>query len=146
MTRTKAIVLLLLIVAPILGACRGDAAADGLSVSGVDVLDVPLTGCQVYHPTGKWLGEVAGVVLKPETGALGYLVLSYREPRVYGRALMITNPQRFVPIPWSRFTPGPKDGTLNLDVDEMALIPAPYLEKAPASLDAAQALAIDNYW
>lgn len=146
MTGTKAMVLLLLVVVPILGACRGVAAADELPVSGVEVTDVRLIGSQVYQSSGKWLGEVAGVVFKSDTGALDYLVLSYQEPWVYGRGLMATNPQRFVPIPWARFTPGPKEGTLSLDADEMTLIPAPYLERAPVSLNAAQALAIDDYW
>ena len=86
------------------------------------------------------------MLLDPETGVIDYLVLSYREPRVYGRALMVTKPQRFIPIPWAQFAPVAGKDILGLDADEMSLIPAPYLEKVPDSLGAAQASAIDRYW
>lgn len=146
MTGTKTLVLLLLVAVPILGACAGASAADERPAPGANVQAVQLVDYQVYSPTGKWLGEVAGVLLEPETGEIGYVVLFYREPRVYGRAVMVIDPRRFIPIPWAWFAMGPDEGTLSLDADEMTLIPALYLEKAPASLNAAQALAIDDYW
>jgi sporulation protein YlmC with PRC-barrel domain len=146
MTGTRALVLLLIVAVPILGACARGVGADELPASGADVQIVELVGYQVYNPTGKWLGEVAGVLLELKTGEVGYVVLSYREPRVYGRAVMVTNPQRFIPIPWAWFTPGPEKHTLSLDAGEMTLIPAPYLGKAPVSLNAELAQAIDDYW
>jgi len=146
MRGNDALALLLVAVLPILGACAEGTRADGLSTSDADVRTVELDGDQVYNLTGKWLGEVAGVLLDPETGEVGYLVLSYREPRVYGRAVMVTDPRRFVPIPWALFTPGDGEDTLRLDADEMTLIPAPHLKQAPDSLSAAQASAIDRYW
>ena len=98
------------------------------------------------NPAGQWLGTVARVLLGPQTGEIGYVVLLYREPHVYGRAVMVVNRQRFVPIPWTLFTPDPAEATLDLDADETILIPAPYLEKAPAFLNTAQGRAIDDYW
>jgi len=146
MKGNKALALLLLVALPILGACAGGTRADGLSTSDADVRIIELDGDQVYNLTGKWLGEVAGVLLGPETGGIGYVVLSYREPRVYGRAVMVTDPKRFVPIPWAQFTPVAGEDILSLNADEMTLIPAPYLERAPDSLSAGQASAIDRYW
>ncbi len=144
--KVQVLTLLLLAALPILGACAGGSGTDEIPSPDADVQAIELDGDQVYNLTGKWLGEVAGVLLDPETGEVGYLVLSYREPRVYGRAVMVTDPRRFVPIPWALFTPGDGEDTLRLDADEMTLIPAPYLEKVPDSLSAAQASAIDDYW
>jgi len=146
MTGTRALVLLMIVTVSILGACAGGVGADELPAPDANVRAVELVGYQVYNPSGKWLGEVASVLLELKTGEVGYLVLSYREPRVYGRAVMVTNPQHFIPIPWAWFTPGLEEHTLSLDADEMTLIPAPYLEKAPVSLKAELAQAIDDYW
>lgn len=141
-----ALVLLLIAVMPILGACRGALAAGEQPPADADAGGVQIVGYEVDTPTGKWLGEVTGVLLEPETGDVGYIVLSYREPWVEGLALMVTNPQRFIPVPWALFSPGPEEGTLCLDADEMTLIPAPSLEKSPDSLNVEQAQAIDAYW
>lgn len=147
MTGFRSLTLLLIFTMPILGACaRVSLAAAELPGASADVQAFPLAGAQVYSSTGRWLGEVAGVLQDTKTGELDYLVLSYREPRVYGKAAMVTNPQRFVPIPWTRFTADAGEASLNLDADEMILIPAPYLEKAPDSLSPAQASTIEAYW
>ncbi len=146
MTGTKTLALLLLVAVPVLGACAGGPATGELPPPGADVRVTQFTGYEVNSSEGKWLGEVAGVLLNPETGETVYLVLFFREPGVYGRALMVRDPRRFIPIPWALFTPDPEGGTLSLDADEMTLMPAPYLKKAPASLSAAQAQVIDDYW
>jgi sporulation protein YlmC with PRC-barrel domain len=146
MKRNIPLVLLLIAVMPILGACKGALAVGEQSAADADAGGVQLIGYEVDNPAGKWLGEVAGVLMEPETGDVSYVVLSYREPWVEGLALMVTNPQRFVPVPWVLFTPGPEEDTLSLDADEMNLIPAPCLEKAPNALNAEQAQAIDAYW
>lgn len=140
------LVLLLTVAASILGACAGGAPAVGLPPSGADVQAAQLVGYEVCNPAGQWLGKVARVLSDPETGEIAYVVLSYREPHVYGRAVMVVNPQRFLPIPWALFTPHPEERTLDLDADEMILIPAPYLDQAPASLTPEQAQAINSYW
>lgn len=140
---TKTLVLLFLIATPLLAACTGASVAAGDDIDGQIA---QLDGDQVYSAAGKWLGEVARVLLDVETGKVDYVVLSYREPRVYGRALMVIDPQRFIPIPWALFTAGPEQGTLSVCADEMTLLPAPYLKKAPADLDVASAAAIDDYW
>ena len=142
----KMLTLLLLLAVPVLGACAESSAAADTPAPGTDARGVQFIGYDVYSLEGKWLGEVAGVLLDPETGVIDYLVLSYREPRVYGRAFMVTKPQRFIPIPWAQFAPVAGKDILGLDADEMSLIPAPYLEKVPDSLGAAQASAIDRYW
>lgn len=146
MQRFGVLVLLMIVVAPMLGACAGESLPVELPAPGAEVQTVQLVGYEVHDPEGKWLGEVAGVLLDPETGEISYVVLSYREPGDYGRAVMVVNPQRFVPIPWALFTPDPEEGALDLDADEMILIPAPYVEKAPAFLEAEQVRAIDDYW
>jgi sporulation protein YlmC with PRC-barrel domain len=140
------LVLLLTVATPILGACAGGSPAVALSPPAPDVRSVQLVGYEVHNSVGQWLGEVAGVLLDPETGDIAYVVLSYREPHVYGRAVMVVNPQRFLPIPWALFTPGPEAGTLGIKADETSLIPAPYLEQAPDSLSVKQAQAIDEFW
>lgn len=142
----KILILLLLVAVLLLGACAGDAPAEDEPMSGANVRAIQFVGYQVYSPEGKWLGEVESVLLTPETGDISYLVLFFREPRAYGRALMVTDPRRFIPIPWERFTLAAREDTLRLDADEMSLIPAPYLEKAPDSLSTSQASAIDDYW
>lgn len=144
--RKEALALLLLAALPILGACVGDSVADEIPSGDDDVPTIEIDGDQVYNLTGKWLGEVAGVLLDPETGEVDYLVLSYREPGVYGRAVMVTDPRRFVPIPWALFTRGDREDILRLDADEMTLIPAPYLEKIPDALNPSQVCGIDQYW
>lgn len=146
MRKTGVLVLLMIVAVPILAACARGALVDERPATGADVRAVQRVGYEVRNPAGQWLGEVAGVLLDPETGEIGYVVLSYREPRVYGRAVMVVNPQWFLPIPWTLFRPNPTEGRLTLDADEMILIPAPYLEKAPAFLNAEQVQAIDDYW
>ena len=142
----RAAILLLLIALLGVGACTPGSLANGLPAPGADLQIVELVGDEVYSLAGRWLGTVAGVLLDADTGGVRYVVLSYQEPGVYGWAVTITDPQRFVPIPWALFMPGDEDDTLHLDADEMTLIPAPYLEAAPDSLDTAQASAIDDYW
>jgi hypothetical protein len=146
MPRTKIMALLLMAAVPILAACAGaSAAAQPLSPDdGVEAIQ--LIGCDVNSLAGTWLGEVAGVLTDADTGEIDYVVLSFEEPRVYGIALMATDPRRFVPVPWAQFKPDPEGGALIADADEMSLIPAPYLEEAPASLNLEQAQAIDDYW
>jgi len=146
MTVIKTLVLLLLVAVAILGACAGNSGVGDLPTPDTNLRSAQLVGYQVYGTEGKWLGEVSGVLLDPVTGKVAHLVLFFKEPRVYGRALMVMNPRRFIPIPWARFTSGPQDSSLSLDADEMVLIPAPYLDTAPAALNAAQVQTIDAYW
>lgn len=142
----KILVPLLLVAALTLGACAGGAATSGVSTSSAGVQAVQLVGCEVRNLAGTGLGEVAGVLSDPETGAIAYLVVRCQDPQIYGRALMVVDPQRFVPIPWGRFTPGATERILRLYTDETTLLAAPYLEKAPAVLDTTQTQAIDAYW
>lgn len=144
--RSRALSLVLIVMMPLLAACVGTSAADGPAAPGSGTQAAEIVGYQVYSPDGKWLGKVARVLLHRETGEVDYVVLAYREPRVYGRAVMVTDPQRYVPIPWARFAPRPGKDSITLNADEMLLIPAPYLDRAPDSLAAEHAEAVDNYW
>lgn len=146
MTRIRGLVLFFLLAVPIVGVYAVASLAHEPAAPAARVQDVELIGYQVFSSTGTWLGEVDGVLTNASTGTIEYVVLSYRVPRVYGLALMVTDPRRYLPIPWRLFATLPDAEELAVDADEMALITAPYLVEDPESLSPETAHAIDHYW
>ncbi|MBN1314689.1 MAG: PRC-barrel domain-containing protein [Anaerolineales bacterium] len=141
----RAIILLFAIMI-VISACSHYTAANVLLQPGSDARIVQLVGYQVYCPNGEWVGEVSSLLSDSEKGEIVYIVLSYKEPLIYGRALMVIDPQRYLPIPWERFSLRRNERALNLDVDAVKLIPAPYFDKEPVLLDDTQEQTINDFW
>ncbi|NKE48314.1 PRC-barrel domain containing protein [Roseomonas frigidaquae] len=100
-----------------------------------------ITGTDVRNPRDAWLGSVEDVIVDPNTGRIGYLIL--------GRGGFLGIGEDYVAVPWDRMRATPNMDVFVLDVTEAALDQAPQVE--PEAMANAEAYGqrrqqIDRFW
>jgi sporulation protein YlmC with PRC-barrel domain len=113
------------------------AVTDGSVVYRTD----ELIGASVINGSDESLGAVEDIIMNPQTGKIGYLVLSH------GGLWGID--QTFTPVPWSDFKSAVATNLLILPVQKSTLDAAPQFNKdkvGQAGQFAAQSLVVDSYW
>ena len=100
-----------------------------------------LLGAEVRSPDGVALGSVDDLVLNPETGKLGYLVIA--------RGGFFGFDEARIPIPWDDFKAARNASLLVLDTTKGVLEAAPRVGKAAFSVGASadsESRKVDDYW
>jgi sporulation protein YlmC with PRC-barrel domain len=147
MGRRNVLVLLLAVVAtPVLCACSGITLGAETPSSDAGGRPARLRGIELDSPAGEKLGKVEDVLLDMETDTIRYVVVSFQDPSVYGKAAMAINREKLIPIPWPLLTTSSRPRTLVLGADVTRLAQAPYLRTIPASLSIGLERQIDSYW
>ncbi len=100
-----------------------------------------LLGAEVRSPDGVGLGSVDDLVLNPEKGTLGYLVIA--------RGGFFGFDETRIPIPWDDFKAAPNASLLVLDTTKSVLDAAPQVGRNAFSVGASadsDSRKVDDYW
>ena len=100
-----------------------------------------LLGAEVRSPDGVALGSVDDLVLNPEKGTLGYLVIA--------RGGFFGFDETRIPIPWDDFKAAPNASLLVLDTTKSVLDAAPQVGRNAFSVGASadsDSRKVDDYW
>lgn len=105
------------------------------------------SGFAILDEHGNRVGVVDSSVIDRESDVIHYaLAWVQRQGFPYGKASMVTTPEKLVPVPWELLSPQLAEEKLVLSADGAMVQEAPGYDRRPRELAGGWDLHVRDYW